>query len=941
MLRLGRAGPTLGPMAPEAGGNLPTPLTRFVGRESSLTEVSALLAANRLVTLVGSGGSGKTRLALEVARRLSAEHRDGIRIVDLSGLSDPTLVPVAVASAVGLRDLDGGKPADAVAGFLADRAVLLLLDNCEHLVESCAALAADLLERCPSLTLLATSREPLGVPGEVLVRVTGLTVPDAGAADDLASIADAESVRLFADRAAASRPEFRLDDSNCGAVAEICRRLDGIPLALELAAARVGMMSLQAIVDGLSDRFHLLVGSRGRPPRQRTLRSSLDWSHALLGNAERALFRRLAVFPSSFTVAGVEAVCAGGAVDRGEVFGLLTNLFDRSLIQVDEGGDRYRLLQTIRAYAAEALDVAREARATRDKHLAFVASLAATVEPALWSGGLAAVLPTLRAELPGIRAALEWSLESAAVDVGAAALVSLGNFFYVAGLRTEAWSRCEQFLGRVHDQRCRADLLYWAANFAWYSDPSVTLRYGSELAAIGKETGDLGLVARGLGQVGAVQMTLQPELALDTLDQAVLSARTAGLETAAVDALCFKTIAYQSLGRLADAVRCGQDAIAAAEAIDWVWAATFARSLTASIAVMTGQLDWADATANRVRRFGEELADPLFIAAAETVRARVGMYRGDPAAGAALERARAAAESCGDVVNLAAIRSYHGQLLLSHGMIDDGTRVLGEATVETDVHLPATSLINRAHLAEAAIATGDLDTARLHVEACAASGAGAESPLSAWNLRAAARLARARGDSLRARGLCCEGLGRAFDAGALLLVTDLLEVTALSCFDLDLHLEAARLLGAAESQRDKAGYVRPPSLQVEVDRLVAGLEARMGNDRCAMARADGYALPVGEAVAYARRGRGSRVRASAGWASLTQAERRVVALVIAGLSNAEIGEKLFISTVTVKSHLTRVFSKLGLSTRRELIRAAAQLGYPIGRESSDGTAMLT
>jgi len=367
-------------MAPPA--SLPAQLTSFIGRGSAIELVRRQLVEHRLVSVVGPGGCGKTRLAIEVGRDVTGQRPDGVFFVDLSGISDPGLVPGAVLGVLGLRAAPGRDPVGVMVTQLSERDVLLVLDNCEHLVEACASLAGALVLGCPRIWALATSRERLGVEGEVTVPVGGLELPDhhRRGCDDW--LENSEAGRLFIDRAMTACPGFGLDRSGVAAVAQICERLDGIPLALELAAARARLMSVHAIAAGLSDRFHLLVGGgRAGPSRQKTLLASIEWSCALLREEERALLRRLSVFASGFGLAAAEAVCAGGEIEDRDVLGLLTSLVDKSLVQVDPGADRFRLHETMRSYAGAALDADGGTKSTRDRHLGYFTGLVKAVQP--------------------------------------------------------------------------------------------------------------------------------------------------------------------------------------------------------------------------------------------------------------------------------------------------------------------------------------------------------------------------------------------------------------------------------------------------------------------------------------------------------------------------------------------------------------------------------
>jgi predicted ATPase/class 3 adenylate cyclase len=338
--------------------NLPAQLTRFVGREQEIAAVNDLLAHARLLTLTGVGGTGKTRLALQVAADLLEEYPDGVWLVELAPLADPTLVPQTVASALGVREEPRRPLTATLTDHLRPKSLLLVLDNCEHLLTASAQLADALLRACPKLRILASSREGLGVLGEQTYRVPSLSLPDHKHLPPLETLQEFEAVQLFADRARLSQATFALTPANARAVAQVCERLDGIPLALELAAARVKALPVEQIVQRLEDRFRLLTGgSRTALPRQQTLRAAMDWSYDLLTEEERALLRRLSVFTGGFTLAAAEAVCAENGIEEGDVLDLLTRLVEKSLAvyEAELGEGRYRLLETVRGHRREAV----------------------------------------------------------------------------------------------------------------------------------------------------------------------------------------------------------------------------------------------------------------------------------------------------------------------------------------------------------------------------------------------------------------------------------------------------------------------------------------------------------------------------------------------------------------------------------------------------------
>jgi predicted ATPase/class 3 adenylate cyclase len=394
--------------------HLPMQLTSFVGRDEQLTQVRELLTQNRLVTLTGAGGVGKTRMAIQIAGQSVNEFADGIWYVDLAPITDPDLVPITTARALRLPEEPGRSTTDTLRRFVADRQLLVVLDNCEHLLDASATLTMALLEAAPRLSLLATSREPIGVAGELSWRVPSLPLAD-------------KAIELFVDRACRARPDFVVTEDNAATVTEICRRLDGVPLAIELAAARVRALSLAEILDSLHDRFRLLTGgARTAVRRQQTLRASVDWSHALLTEPERVLFRRLAAFMGGFDLDGAQSVCGGGDVERYQVLDQLALLVDKSLVVADESGSRtrYRLLETMRQYALEKLGESGEADVVRTRHRDYYTALAAKLDaPA--RGDYERGIEQAETEIDNLRAAFGWSRENSDIELALALASSL------------------------------------------------------------------------------------------------------------------------------------------------------------------------------------------------------------------------------------------------------------------------------------------------------------------------------------------------------------------------------------------------------------------------------------------------------------------------------------------------------------------------------------
>jgi predicted ATPase/DNA-binding SARP family transcriptional activator len=455
--------------------NLPFRLSTFIGREKEIDQVLKLVRETRLLTLTGAGGVGKTSLAVQAAIylisaiRAGAAFPDGIWLVDLASLNNPLLVPETCAQRLELSVMAGSSAKDGLLAFLEHKRLLLILDNCEHLVDACARLSDTLLERCPALTILATSREPFGLPGETTFRLPTLAVPAAGPLPPLEALAQVESVQLFIERAGKVAPGFSLTLTNAGSIVKIGRRLDGIPLAIELAAARVRMMTTEQIADRLNDAFHVLTsGSHAVLPRQQTLKATIDWSYNLLTVQERVLLQRLSVFTGGWTMEAAEAVCGDGGkaytglevqVEPEEVLDLLGKLIDKSLVQVEtsEAKTRYRLLETIRQYGRERLLEAGSPSAVRNRHLTYYAELTREAERNMHGKGQLEWLERLEEELDNLRTAMEWS-RAEKIEKGLQIAADLMWFWHTRGLFFEGMEWAENLLSTEVQGRADTDL---------------------------------------------------------------------------------------------------------------------------------------------------------------------------------------------------------------------------------------------------------------------------------------------------------------------------------------------------------------------------------------------------------------------------------------------------------------------------------------------------
>lgn len=483
--------------APSRYHNLPSEVAGFIGREHEVAEVERLLCTTRMLTLTGAGGSGKTRLALRVAARYVPNIMDGVWLVELAPVGDPSAVPRAVAAALGVRGTSGSPLIATLAGALASRSLLLVLDNCEHVVGAAASLVEMLLATCPQLQIMATSREPLRVPGESVWRVPLLKLPG-NRLRTSDSLQDVEAVALFVQRARARSAGFALTDSNAASVAAICCRLEGLPLAIELAAAQIETLPPEQLAARLDGALQLLAAGRRTMPRQQTLRAALDWSYTLLTREEQILFCRLAVFSGDFTMEGVEEICAGGFVQGTRVVATLSSLVAKSLVESRTGGQdvRYRLLEPVRQYAAEKLEASGEAELHTRRHAYYYLVLAESSEWALMSAQRGPLMQILAAERDNLRTALDWSRRSPSLGDRGAGLrgaAALTFYWILRGEVSEGLEWLDSMLqgGYGCDPSARARALYGAAELGWLAGQVAIARARAEEAiAIFRELGD-------------------------------------------------------------------------------------------------------------------------------------------------------------------------------------------------------------------------------------------------------------------------------------------------------------------------------------------------------------------------------------------------------------------------------------------------------------------
>jgi predicted ATPase/class 3 adenylate cyclase/DNA-binding CsgD family transcriptional regulator len=898
---------------------LPVQLTSFVGRQQQLTQLGELLRENRLVTLTGAGGAGKTRLAIQLAASLTGEFGGfpgGVWYVDLAPLTDPDLVPIAVARALELPDQPGRSTMDTLIRFVADRQMLMVLDNCEHLLDVSAELVVALLGAAPGLTLLATSREAIGVAGEVGWRVPSLSLPD-------------EAIELFADRARRARSDFAVSDDNAAVVGEICARLDGLPLAIELAAARVRALSLAEIVESLHDRFRLLTGgARTAVRRQQTLRASVDWSHALLTEPERVLFRRLAAFLGGFDLDAAQAVAGGGDVQRYQVLDQLTLLVDKSLVVADDslGRTRYRLLETVRQYALEKLGESGEADSVRSRHRDHYTAMAALLDTPARTD-YERLLEQAETEIDNLRAAFSWSRESSDVELALALASSLHPLWQARARLREGLTWFDTALADDNVHRAgvaaavRARALADSAILSlWVGvDAADSPGQAQQALAVAREVEDPALLARTLTACGIITSFFDAQAARAYLAEGIGLARSVGDPWRLSQILGWQVIAALAAGDPLAVRAAAEEGRDLADAIGDRFHSRLCRVGLGVAQLLNGDLAGAVAQFAAVAVEAEAAHDEIWRTDSLAYGGVALAYQGDIAA------ARAAADAAVEAgAELGGIEAGLGYWALAvAALAADDVAMAQYATEAAWQHVsvrPAMAGAVRTLKAEAALAGGDLAAARRWAGDAVSTTTGT---FLSDALTARARVAIAQGDPDQAERDAHDALAVAAETEAYRYIPDIFECLADLAGAAGSRREAARLFGAAEAMRERIDAVRFKIHEARYQASVAALRDAMNDNDFDAAWAEGAALSTDEAIAYARRGRGERKRASSGWGSLTPTELDVVRLVSEGLGNKDIATRLFVSPRTVQTHLTHVYTKLGLSSRVQLVQEAA------------------
>jgi predicted ATPase/DNA-binding CsgD family transcriptional regulator len=913
----------------------PVGVAAFIGRERERAKVADLVAGVRVVTLTGPGGCGKTRLAVEVAGDLASRFSDGSYWVDLQGVSEPGLVAPAMGAAVHVHERPDQALADTLAEQLNARHLLVVLDNCEHLVEACAELVGKLLSECPQLHVMATSRVPLVVEGEATFEVAPLPVPDSDASSP-STVAAADAARLFEVRARQVVTDFRIRDDNASAVAEICRRLDGIPLAIELAAARVRALAPGQIAAGLSDRFGLLTGGlRGAPARQRTLEASLDWSYDLLDDVQRLALARLSVFAGSFELDAAEQVVGGEGIDRA-VVDVVAELIDQSLLQVAqrEGRARYRLLETIRVYTRKRLSEVDDADRVRDRHLEFHVGLAGRAQEGLHGALPEAWVTRLAADLDDLRAAMDWAAETGDLRGLVGITEPIVRFWLERGLSGEVHRRLNDAAGvpgAPDDERVRG--LNTAAALALATcEPASFHRSASQAVALARTAHVDGALAVALAQraLSGVLSGLSTSEQVDAdVDRSLQLAKECEDESTHAHVLQFSGAALLHSRSIDAGYHLFQRGVEVCEANDLAFHLPAAHGGAAAWLAWSGWLDETRQHARRAVELSRQIGRPGWEAAGLTGLAATAVLQGDHVrANDWLSEAEATLRPRGLEGTHYGMWVRHWRGLSAHA---SGDLEAARATAEEIVRIGRgggsrlDEAIGEWLLGMIARSQERHDEARAHLEASRVLSTDPRLPHTLGrSLLGLAELATEDEELDEAWELAHDSLAILDDYGDRVGGVAALEQVADLAVTLGEPERSLRLLAASQRFHNDTGIVRVPVQADRFDRAVDAARAALNPTNATACWDAGGERSLADAVAYARRGRGERQRPRVGWASLTPVERDVVRLVAAGHTNAAIGQRLFISVNTVKKHLSSVYSKVDVDGRADLAAQVAR-----------------
>jgi predicted ATPase/DNA-binding CsgD family transcriptional regulator len=879
--------------------NLPVQLTPLVGRIEETATVALLVGRERLVTLTGSGGVGKTRLALAVAADAVDTFPGGVWFVELATVDGPGSTARATLKALDVPEAPTLPPAEQVVVELGEREpALIVLDNCEHLLTDAAAMLTELLNGEPTVTVLTTSREPLGVPGEIAWRVPSLTGPPATEWIQPSQLDRFESIALFAERARRARPSFAITDDNAEAVVGVCRRLDGIPLAIELAAARCRHLSPQRILSELDERFHLLTsGTSVTLPRQRTLRSSVEWSHDLLDDDERKAFRRLGIFVGRFTLDAAEAIASSpGDLDPISVFDTVARLVDKSLLLFDDRNDSYRMLETMRSFAVERADEEGELGELRELHARWWQDRLreiGIIDPTT------SLVEYVDANLDDIISALSWTIDHDR-RLGIGILITVGGALQGVARAGDAMPACRRLLlepGAESDhpkrwllaslaaavpiasycgedafvdllERCeivaeRLDDAYHLSVARWLLDQNVAT--SATMIELARERNHTYTVVMGTIRQAIDTPIAAPDIARQTLDEAVEAANDYGSDYARAWAAAAEGVQELVYGDLQLAIERGRrlriDPTPAMRSWSFLLLGVAGLFTCDADAVRDAHTAVLHDAARKLP--GTEDRASFLDGIAEVVEA----------AGASSEVPLELPDIYPDMVHPIE-KVVIGRLLIDRGRADEARQIFDDLAAHGPVLEAARQL---------AVALLDDDDDDWHA-----------------------------------------ALRTAVEHGFRLIAVDALEGLGVSAANSDNAEEALRLFGAADRLRRATGYRwRFPFEQERYEAALETARSQLGSG-ADDAWDEGTALGLIDAAEYAGRARGERKRPRHGWASLTPTEQKVVALVTAGHSNPEIARQLLMSRSTVKTHLEHIYDKIGIRNRAELAAQAAR-----------------
>jgi len=930
-------------------GNLPNSLDRPVGRDRDLLGIHDLLQNARLVTVTGPPGVGKTRVALETAGQLKGNFADGAWFTDFSEVPNPGEVGATVAKALSVPVPPGSSANQALTGVPRNLRLLLVFDNCEHVVHEVAQLAESMVKSYPGISIITTSREPLNVMGEKVWRLSSLATPPVGEANPKV-LRQTESVQLFVERAKAVRHDFALSKSNAATVAEICRQLDGMPLALELAALRMASLSPAEILEGLADSFAFLSqAARTTPARHQSLKAAFDWSFQLLSVPEQIFLARTSIFPGGFTAEAAREVCTGKKVRQLDVPGILESLQAKSLIDSDISGPRarYRTLETIRQYASEKLKALGEVAGVQTALINWGVALAENSEPGIQSKDQVEWTVRLTDESRSLDCALEFATSKGKLEPAMRMASALTPYWCSTGRLGDG----RDWLNRLTAQGSRVGGAVRAK--AWRAVATIASRQGDLDPAMAaaeqslelyRELGDSPGSARALCMMGSLSRFQHPRRALSLGEESLALASHGDDDRLAAEALAVCGSAHIMLGEIKRGEQRFQDSLELSKTLGDPTAISSPLRGLAWAALAQGDI----AQAGRLAQESLDLVrtgDPgaaaeclVFVGDVATIQGRFA------AAHAALDEALEVATRIGAKLTAARACAGLGRLCQAEGRADEAAGFFDKSIIAAR-RAGAWYILLRSLLGRSETCGEDLDEARKHLEQALDVGRKVVDKQGlARVLQQLGVIARQQGNDERAGSLHHEALAMAQDAGdSRGLKVSLVALAGLAVMQ-GRPSAAARLFGAAHTFGGATMAGPPPGLgRSPKKNLLARAEQGLapGNCHCCrnddvdtarnqlsdeefrVAWAEGAAMSMDEAVAYATRGRGGRgERAITGWASLTKVEREVIDLIKEGLTNAEIAERMFVSPRTVESHLYHIYPKLGIKTRKDLARRA-------------------